>query len=81
VIGGLDPGVDRTLGSAAATEPAAPSAAAGRLLGSLLFGVQPIDLSVLAAMAVFLLAASVLAAYSPAARASRLDAMTALRSE
>jgi ABC-type antimicrobial peptide transport system permease subunit len=57
------------------------SAAAGRLLGSLLFGVQPFDLSILGAVALFLMAASLLASSAPAVRASRLDPMTALRSE
>ena len=59
----------------------AVSALAGRLLGSLLFGVRPFDPSVLAAVAVFLLVSSVLASSVPAARASRLDPMAALRSE
>jgi ABC-type antimicrobial peptide transport system permease subunit len=57
------------------------SAAAGRLLGSLLFGVQPFDLSILGAVAVFLMAASLLASSAPAVRASRLDPMTALRAQ
>lgn len=59
----------------------AASAAAGRLLGSLLFGVQPIDPAVLAADALFLLIASVLASSAPAVRASRLNPMVALRAE
>jgi predicted lysophospholipase L1 biosynthesis ABC-type transport system permease subunit len=59
----------------------AASAAAGRLLGSLLFSVQPIDPAVLAADALFLLIASVLASSAPAVRASRLDPMVALRAE
>jgi putative ABC transport system permease protein len=57
------------------------SAAASRLLGSLLFGVQPFDLSILSAVAVFLMAASLLASSAPAVRASRLDPMTALRAQ
>ena len=55
------------------------SAAAGRLLGSLLFGVQPFDPAVLASVAFFLLAASLLAASAPALRAARLDPIEALR--
>ena len=57
------------------------SAAASRLLGSLLFGVQPFDLSILCVVALFLMAASLLASSAPAVRASRLDPMTALRTE
>jgi predicted permease len=59
----------------------AASAAASRLLGSLLFGVRPFDPAVLASAALFLMAASVLASSAPALRASRLDPMTALRTE
>jgi ABC-type antimicrobial peptide transport system permease subunit len=59
----------------------AASIAASRLLGSLLFGVRPFDPAVLAAAALFLTAASVLAASAPAVRASRLDPMTALRAQ
>jgi predicted permease len=57
------------------------SAAASRLLGSLLFGVQPFDLSILSSVALFLVAASLLASSAPAVRASRLDPMTALRAQ
>jgi ABC-type antimicrobial peptide transport system permease subunit len=59
----------------------AASAAASRLLASLLFEVRPLDPSVLASVSVFLLAAAVVASTAPALRASRVDPMTALRSE
>ncbi len=59
----------------------AASAAASRLLGGLLFGIGPFDVSVLTAATLFLLAASVLASSAPAVRASRLDPMAALRTE
>ncbi len=55
------------------------SAAAGRLLGSLLFGVRPFDPAVLASVAFFLLAASLLASCAPALRAARVDPIEALR--
>jgi ABC-type lipoprotein release transport system permease subunit len=44
-------------------------------------GVQAIEPSTLAAMVAVLAAAALLATYIPAYRASRLDAMTALRTE
>ncbi len=59
----------------------AASAAASRLLGSLLFGVRPFDVAVLATVSLFLLAASLLASSVPAFRAARLDPMKALRAE
>jgi predicted permease len=59
----------------------AASVLASRLLASLLFGVKPFDPGVLAAVSVFLMAASVLAASAPALRASRLDPMAALRAQ
>jgi predicted permease len=55
------------------------SAAAGRLLGGLLFGVQPFDPAVLASVAFSLLAASLLASSAPALRAARVDPIEALR--
>ncbi len=50
-------------------------------LGSLLFGVQPIDLATFAAMTGTLVAASALACTLPARRAAQVDPMVALRSE
>jgi predicted permease len=59
----------------------AGSLAAGRLIESLLFGVQPNDPVSLAAALTVLAAATALAAYLPARRAARLDPMVALREE
>jgi predicted permease len=54
---------------------------ATRLLAKFLFGVQPLDVLTYAAATLFLLGIAALAAYLPAARASRVDPMVALRSE
>jgi predicted permease len=51
------------------------------LLATLLFGIQPRDLTTYALVLVFLLAASALACYLPARRASLLDPALALRHE
>jgi ABC-type antimicrobial peptide transport system permease subunit len=59
----------------------AASLAAGRLVASLLFGVQPRDPVQLAGAVVVLAAATAVAAYLPARRAARLDPMAALREE
>jgi macrolide transport system ATP-binding/permease protein len=55
--------------------------AAGYLLRSVLFGVQPWDGAVLAAVAVMLALIGTFASYVPARRASRLDPMRALHYE
>ncbi len=55
--------------------------AATRFVGSFLFQMRPNDPVALTAAAVALLAASVLAGYGPAWRASRVDPWTALRDE
>ena len=60
---------------------AAGSVAFSRVLRSQLFGLSALDPAVLAAAAAVLLAAGALAAWLPARRASRVDPMTALRSE
>ena len=52
-----------------------------RLLGSLLFGVSPIDLSTFAIVAVGLAAVAILASYLPARRAAKVDPIVALRVE
>jgi putative ABC transport system permease protein len=57
----------------------AASAASSRLLASLLFDVRPLDPSVLASVALFLLASAVVASSAPALRAARLDPIEALR--
>jgi len=60
------------------------SVAAGALsrsIGSLLFEVNPRDLSIFTAVPVVLLAAGLLACYLPARRAMRVDPVVALRAE
>ena len=52
-----------------------------RALGSLLFGVSPLDLPTLAAAAILLAAVAVAASYLPARSAARTDPMLALRAE
>jgi ABC-type antimicrobial peptide transport system permease subunit len=55
--------------------------ALSRFLGSLLFGVQPLDPATYLAVLAILLAAISLAAYLPARRAAKLDPVTTLRAE
>jgi predicted permease len=55
--------------------------AAGQAARSLLFGLTPTDLPTLTVAASLLIAVAVAAAYVPARRAARLDALTALRRE
>jgi len=52
-----------------------------RLIGSLLFGVKPIDPLTYAAVALALTAAAVIASYIPAMRATKVDPVDALRAE
>jgi predicted permease len=52
-----------------------------RLMGSLLFGVKPIDPLTYAAAALALAAAAVIASYIPAMRATKVDPVDALRAE
>jgi predicted permease len=59
--------------------PAALSAS--QLVKSFLFGTQPNDPGTLALAGAVLLIAAILAGYAPARRASRIDPLTALRSE
>jgi ABC-type antimicrobial peptide transport system permease subunit len=54
---------------------------ASKLLAAFLFNLQPNDPSTIAAAITVLLTAALLAAYTPAHRASRIDPMTALRHE
>jgi putative ABC transport system permease protein len=57
------------------------SAGAGRLLASLLFGVEPLDLPTFAAVAATLAATAVAASLAPAWRAARIDPVLALRAD
>lgn len=57
------------------------SLAATRVLGSLLFGVSPANPIVLAGAALTLVGVAVAACYLPAARATRVDPVVALRTE
>jgi len=52
-----------------------------RLMGSLLFGVKPIDPLTYGAVAIALGAAAVMASYIPAMRATKVDPVDALRAE
>jgi ABC-type antimicrobial peptide transport system permease subunit len=52
-----------------------------RPLASLLYGLEPTDVSTLAAGAAVLLATALAASYIPARRASRIDPIAALRIE
>jgi putative ABC transport system permease protein len=53
----------------------------GRVLSTLLFGVDPADGPVLAAVTLFLACVAGLASYLPARRATRIDPMETLRGE
>jgi len=59
----------------------AVSAAAVRLIQSMLYGTRPLDPAIFAAVTATLLAMAVLACLIPAWRASRIDPMQALRIE
>jgi putative ABC transport system permease protein len=54
---------------------------AARLMSGLLFGIRVLDPATFAGAVLLLLAVAALASFVPARRASRLDPMTALRSE
>jgi len=54
---------------------------AGRLIASMLYGIEPKDPTVLATVSLTLIVISILAALAPAWRASRVDPVTALRAD
>jgi ABC-type antimicrobial peptide transport system permease subunit len=55
--------------------------ASGRLLGSLLYGLTPLDAPTYAAMCALLISAALLACWVPARRAASVDPAVALREE
>lgn len=59
----------------------AGSVAAARAIASMLYGTEPLDATVFGAVSLTLLAVAAVACVVPAWRASRLDPMTALRTE
>jgi putative ABC transport system permease protein len=59
----------------------ASALAFGRILASMLYGIQPTDPLLLAAVSATLLTVAALATAMPARRAARVDPMVALRDE
>ena len=59
----------------------AAAVASTRLLGALLFGVEPVDPVLFAAMSVMMIAIGMLASYMPARRASAVNPIESLRSD
>ena len=54
---------------------------AGRLLGGMLYGVSPVDISTYSSVAIGLLVVVCVACIGPASRAARVDPLTSLRAE
>jgi ABC-type antimicrobial peptide transport system permease subunit len=69
------------LAAVGAASGLAVAAGMTRLMSSLLFGVSALDPATYAAVSVLLIAATALASYLPARRATAVDPMEALRSE
>ena len=69
------------LGVAGVVIGVAGAALITRLMGTMLFGVKPIDAGTFAAVAGLMLVVACAAAYVPARRATRVDPLTALRAE
>jgi putative ABC transport system permease protein len=80
-VGGMVVGQAMRMGVAELAIGLAGALAAARVLNSLLHGVGPNDPLTFTGVSVVLLAVMLLAAYFPAIRATRVDPMTALRTE
>ncbi len=80
-VSGMVVGQAMRMGLAGLAIGLAGALAVTRVLGSLLYGIGPNDPLTFTSVSVVLLAVMLLAAYFPAMRATRVDPMTALRTE
>ena len=80
-VRGLVVGQALRMGASGLAIGLAGAAAASRVLGSLLFGVGPHDPATFAGVSATLVGVLLVAAYLPARRATRVDPITALRTE
>jgi ABC-type antimicrobial peptide transport system permease subunit len=55
--------------------------ASNRVWASLLYGVRPLDLTVLAAVSLLLVASTLVASYLPARQATKVNPVTVMRAE
>jgi len=55
--------------------------ASNRVWASLLYGVRPVDLTVLAGVSLLLIASTLVASYLPARQATKVDQVTVMRAE